>query len=243
MKAIILCGGRGRRMESDRAKALVKVGKRPLIFYTIRQYILAGIRDFVLCGGYQIDQIDALFAKLGHVLEYHDGYSRYGLDLFHVPCTVELYDTGIDTKKVDRLRSVLKDFSEEMFCLSYCDIICDVDISKLIAKHRKNGATMTITVVNPQSRYGHVICDESFAIEMREKPILEDIWINGGIMVASAEVIPLLLNLQIEGDIEDSILANLAAAGKLGVYRHRGFWRSIETQKDVEEMRSLGDSV
>lgn len=243
MKAIILCGGRGRRIESDLSKALVKVGKWPLIFYTIRQYILAGIRDFVLCGGYQIDQIDAFLSQAGHILERRDGYSSYNVVLFDASCRVELYDTGLDTKKIDRLRKVLKDFSEELFFISYCDIICDVDISKLIAKHRENGTTMTITVVNPRSRYGHVICDEKKAIEMKEKPILKDVWINGGFIAASAKVIPSLFHQHTEGDFEDGFIANLASVGELGVYRHRGFWRSIETQKDVEEMRSLGDNL
>lgn len=243
MKAIILCGGRGRRMEANLTKALVEVGKQPLIFYTIRQYTRAGIRDFVLCGGHQMEQLDVFFTQLGHILERRDGYIRYRADLFHASCTVELYDTGLDTKKVDRLRCVLKGFPEELFFISYCDIICDADISKLIAKHRENATAMTITVVNPRSRYGHVICDESFAAEIREKPVLEDVWINGGFMAASPEVIPLLINQQIAGDLEDSFLAGLAAAGKLGVYRHVGFWRSIETQKDVEELGSLGDSI
>lgn len=41
------------------------------------------------------------------------------------------------------------------------------------------------------------------------------------------------------GSLERDLLLALAAAGRLHAYRHAGFWRSMDTHKDVLELDQL----
>ena len=54
MKVIILAGGLGTRiMEEthDKPKPMVDVGGRPVLWHIMKNYSLAGVRDFVVCAG------------------------------------------------------------------------------------------------------------------------------------------------------------------------------------------------
>ena len=64
--AAILAGGLGSRLRpavKDRPKALADVGERPFLTYLFDQLIAAGMRDIVLCTGYQGDQIRRIFGE------------------------------------------------------------------------------------------------------------------------------------------------------------------------------------
>jgi glucose-1-phosphate cytidylyltransferase len=74
-----------------------------------------------------------------------------------------------------------------------------------------------------------------------EKPEGDGGWINGGFFVLQPEVVD-----WIGGDDtvwEREPLQNLAAAGQLGAYLHRGFWQPMDTLRDkmlLEELWSSG---
>ena len=68
-------------------------------------------------------------------------------------------------------------------------------------------------------------------IGFREKDKEDGGWINGGFMVMQPEVFQYLH----EGDnciLERTPLETLAAEGKLGIYKHHGYWQCMDTQRD-----------
>ena len=70
-----------------------------------------------------------------------------------------------------------------------------------------------------------------------EKPDGDGAWINGGFFVLE----PAVLNY-IKGDEmawEGDPLQILAQKRELSVYRHRGFWRPMDTLRDKNELESL----
>ena len=119
------------------------------------------------------------------------------------------------------------------FFVSYCDCISDLDLDAFLEKHRSLGKQLTVAVTNPQSRYGHITCEGDLAVDMQEKPILRDIWINCGYMLFSPDGAERLLNESTGGELESEYMPELAGKGELAVYRHRGNWANIETAKDV----------
>ena len=66
MKALILAGGRGKRLKplTDKIpKPLITINKTPLIEWSIKYLKKFGINDIIICSGYKADQIEK-FLKL-----------------------------------------------------------------------------------------------------------------------------------------------------------------------------------
>jgi glucose-1-phosphate cytidylyltransferase len=63
-------------------------------------------------------------------------------------------------------------------------------------------------------------------------------WINGGFFVMEPDVFSYLT----EGNdtiLEKKPLASLARDGQLNAYKHTGFWRSMDTLKDKNDLTAL----
>jgi glucose-1-phosphate cytidylyltransferase len=75
----------------------------------------------------------------------------------------------------------------------------------------------------------------------QEKPVGDGAWVNGGFFVLKPEVFDF-----IDGDdssFEIDALPRIANSGKLGAYKHFGFWQPVDTLRDLqrlEEAISLG---
>jgi len=69
-------------------------------------------------------------------------------------------------------------------------------------------------------------------VAFHEKPELP-YWMNAGIYVLSREMEPLLPD---QGDHEDSTFPRLAQEHRLGAYKSRAYWRSVDTVKDMSEV-------
>jgi glucose-1-phosphate cytidylyltransferase len=67
-----------------------------------------------------------------------------------------------------------------------------------------------------------------------EKPRLAD-WINAGFMIFEPGVADYLGSGD-DLDLEKEVLVNLARDRQLMVYKHEGFWRSMDTFKEAREM-------
>lgn len=245
MKAVILAGGRGTRMVEEtatRPKPMVEVGGRPLLWHILKTYASHGITDFVVCCGYRgyiikeyfanyfLHTSDATFDLRNNTMEVHQTTAE--------PWRVTLVDTGIDTQTGGRLRRVRDHLAgEDVFCFTYGDGISNVDITRLVEHHRRNGLLATITAVQPPGRFGALQTEGDRAVGFLEKPQGDGQWINGGYFVLSPEAIS-----YIAGDDtiwEDEPLTRLAAEGQLGVYRHGDFWQPVDTLRELHHLEHL----
>jgi glucose-1-phosphate cytidylyltransferase len=68
-----------------------------------------------------------------------------------------------------------------------------------------------------------------------EKPKLPH-WINSGIHVMNPDIFDLLPE---KGSLEQEVLPLLAKGSEIAVFEHYGFWRAVETVKDLEEMNKF----
>lgn len=244
MKAVILAGGRGSRISEEtslRPKPMVEIGGRPILWHIMKIYAAHGVKDFVVCLGYQGYVIKEYFAN------YHLHRSDVSFDLktgavqFTDPeaedWRVTLVDTGLSTEtggRVRRLRSYLE--KEEAFCLTYGDGVGDINVSKLIETHRAHGKLATMTVVHPPGRFGIVELAGSSITAFREKPDSEFGYINGGFFVLSPRVLDLIPS-------DDTIwergpLESLSRNGELVAYRHEGFWQPMDTLREKDQLEA-----
>lgn len=250
MKAVILAGGHGTRISEEsgvKPKPMVEIGNRPILWHILKIYSHFGINDFIICCGYKSYQIK----------EYFSNYFLHGCDVSfdllnnkmetltnHIePWKVTLVDTGEDTMTGGRLKRVKEYIGDETFCLTYGDGVSDVDITKLIAFHRKHGGKATVTAVQPAGRFGAFpLGDGDVKIKkFKEKALDGDAsWINGGYFVCEPSVLDL-----IEGDSttwEREPLETLALTDNLFAYKHNGFWQCMDTLRDKHYLEDIWKS-
>lgn len=247
MKAVIFAGGFGTRISEEsgvRPKPMVEIGNKPVLWHILKIYSHFGINDFVICCGYKsyvikeyfsnyfLHSADVTFDMKHNKMEVHNAFSE--------PWKVTLVDTGEDTMTGGRLKRVKQYIGNETFCLTYGDGVSDVDITKLIEFHKKQGTKATLTAVQQPGRFGaFTLGPEDVKVgNFQEKPLTgESPWINGGFFVCEPSVIDL-----IDGDKttwEREPLEVLASSGNLSAYKHSGFWHPMDTLRDKHYLEEL----
>jgi glucose-1-phosphate cytidylyltransferase len=220
---------------------MVDIGGRPILWHIMKHYAHCGFREFVIALGYRGEDIKRFFVDYVSLtgdltVELRDR-SVKRLEPEQEAWTVHLVETGLETNtggRVGRLRSWLADGP---FLLTYGDGVSDIDVSRLVELHRASGKVATITAVRPPSRFGGLSFAVDGSVQFTEKPQIGEGWINGGFMVLEPEVLD-----YISGDatsLESDVLERLSGEGKLGAYRHEGFWQSMDTLRDVRYLRAL----
>ena len=197
MQVLILCGGRGTRLNGERPKPLIEIGGRPILWHVMSIYAAQGFEDFLLLTGYQGEAV-AEWAR-------------------SAPWRVECVDTGLDTPTGGRVHAV-RDRLSEPFCLTYADGVADIDLSALVSRHRASGALATMTVVRPELPFGVAMLDGERVTGFREKPRAEQ-WVNGGFFVLEPGALDYL---SADAVLEREPLERLAADGALGGVSPRG---------------------
>ena len=219
----ILAGGRGTRLQEHThsiPKAMVEIGGKPIVWHVIRIYAAQGHRRFLLLTGYLGDQLEAFAAS----------------EDWPEDVVVECLDTGLDTNTGGRVARAADRLSSGRFCLTYADGVADIDLAAQARVHDPVGADATMTVVRPNIQWGVAMLSADERITgFQEKPRLEH-WINGGFFVCE----PAFLDV-VEADsvLEREPLERLADAGRLGAYRHDGFWECMDTYKDAVQLNDL----
>ncbi|MBI2047768.1 MAG: NTP transferase domain-containing protein [Candidatus Wildermuthbacteria bacterium] len=242
MKTIILCGGLGTRMKEEtefKPKPLVLVGGRPIVWHIMKIYSHHGFPEFVLALGYRGDMIKEYFFHSRIFLndftlnvangnmQFHDGASN--------DFQITFSDTGLESDTGERILRCQKYITENEFMVTYGDGVTDLNIQDLVAFHRAQGKLGTITGVHPHSKYGLVeINKENSTVKhFDQKPLLYD-YVSGGFMVFKKEAFQYFD----EGKMENGLM-KLAAINQLSIYRHEGFWKAMDTYREMEDMNRL----
>lgn len=241
MKVVILAGGLGTRISEEshlRPKPMITIGDQPILWHIMKYYSAFGFREFVICCGYKGYMIKEYFADYYlHRSDVTFDFSAENRMTVHSnvaePWKVTLVDTGLNTQTGGRIKQVEKYVGDEPFLLTYGDGVGTVDLNALLAQHRQSGKTVTLTGVQPGGRFGvlDIAEDSDTVVGFREKAREDGGWINGGFMAARPELFQ-YLSADESCVLEREPMEALAAEGKLGVYKHEGFWQCMDTQRD-----------
>ena len=223
---------------------MVHIGSKPILWHIMKIYAHYGFSDFVLALGYKGEMIKDYFIhyevmnndvtiQLGKPDQMclHSSHSEAGWK-------ITLADTGAKALKGARVKRIEKYVSDETFLLTYGDGLADIDINRLIQFHRSHGKMVTVTGVNPASRFGELKVNGDRVDRFFEKPSdNQGGIINGGFFVMNRDVFSLLKNVD-DCDLEYGPLEQIATMGELMVYRHDGFWSCMDTIRDTEYLNS-----
>ena len=245
MKAAILAGGLGTRLSeetSTRPKPMVEIGGRPILWHIMKMYSSHGINDFILCLGYKGYVIKEYFANYFlHMSDVTFDMRDNKMTVHHAsaePWRVTLVDTGDETQIGGRIKRILpyvKD--DEAFCVTYGDGVGNVDITKVIELHKREGVLATVTAAQPPGRFGSIRHEGTRVTGFQEKPVGDGGWINAGFFVLSPKVGDYIDNDKTVWEREP--MEKLAAERQLAVHFHDGFWQPMDTLRDKKYLEDL----
>lgn len=246
MKVAILAGGYGTRLaeETDsRPKPMVEIGGQPILWHIMKHYSHYGHRDFVILTGYKsyfikeyfanyyLHQSDVTIDTKAGKLTVHSNHSE--------DWSITIVDTGLDTQTGGRVLRAQKYLSDAPFMLTYGDGLTDLDINKLIAHHRENRRTLTLTAIQPEGRFGALEFRNDGSVgRFLEKPKGDGAWINGGFFVCE----PTIFKYLTEGDktvFERKPMESMASDNQIAAFKYDGFWKCMDTLRDKHELHQL----
>jgi glucose-1-phosphate cytidylyltransferase len=246
MKVVILAGGFGSRLGEETKvvpKPMIEIGEQPVIWHIMKHYSHYGFNEFVILCGYKGWSIKEYF------LNYFNRNSSVTIDLEtnHVELIesraekwkVTCLDTGINSMTGGRIKQAKQVIGDEPFLLTYGDGVSNVNISELIESHQSSGKLLTMTAVQPAGRFGSIeINTDGIVTSFVEKPKDTLGWINGGFFVCENKVFDYIT----EGNqtiFERTPLENMAKDGQINCFKHKDFWKCMDTLADKKALAKL----
>ena len=212
MKAIILAGGRGKRLRpiTDYVpKPLIPIKNIPIIEWQIKYLKKFGISEIIICSGYKTKMIENYLnnKKLG------------------IKITFSVEDKPLGTGGA--IKKAGKKIKDRSFLVINGDTITNIDLKKLI---KKNNA---IAAIQLRTKFGILQTDKDKIMKFDEKKEIENLWMNAGIYHLNKET---LKELPVVGDIEKTLFPDYAKKEKLSTIKFTNSkWYSIDSFKDIEE--------
>ena len=212
MKAMILSGGRGKRLRpltDTIPKSLIKINGIPIIVWSINYLKKFGITDIILCTGYRSKQIEEYLNKKNN-LNCKIDYS----------VEKEALGTGGAIKKA------IKKISNKSFIVINGDIITNIDLKKIQTKPN------SIAAIQLRTKYGTMKIKNNKITQFNEKTSVENIWMNPGIYHLSTNIAKILPK---KGSLEGIIFPKLAIKNLLHTIKFSNvLWHSIDSHKDID---------
>jgi glucose-1-phosphate cytidylyltransferase len=207
----------------------------------MRYYAHFGHKDFVLCLGEKAHTIKDYFLKYSEAMSNDFVLSRGGREVslsntdIH-DWRITFVDTGVDTGIAERLRAVEPHLNqEEIFFANYADVLTDVDLHGYLNRFVASGKVGGFVAVRPRARFHMATLDGDNAVDVTDARSA-DIWTNGGYYVFRREI---FRYLEGGGDLINGPFRRLIDGHALLGYRHDGFWTTLDTFREKEELDSL----
>ncbi len=245
MKVVLFCGGFGMRLRDfseQIPKPMVIIGYRPLLWHVMKYYAHYGHKDFILALGYKADAIKNYFLRYDECTSndfvLHEGGKRVQLlDSDIQDWRITFVDTGVASPIGQRLRLVKEHLNgEELFLANYTDTLTDIPLPRLVDSLTASGRIASFLAVRPNSSFHLVSFREDGAVESVEHIRHSGIRINGGYFVFRKEIFDYIRDGE---DLVNEPFQRLIEHGQLMAYPYDGFWTTMDTFKDKQQLDEL----
>jgi mannose-1-phosphate guanylyltransferase/phosphomannomutase len=227
MKAVVMAGGEGSRLRpltSRRPKPLAPIANAPVMQHIVNLLRKHGITEIVATLHYLADEIESFFG---------DGTS-FGVSMQYFVEDTPLGTAGAVKMAQERLR-------DDTFIVISGDAMTDLDVSALLAHHKKAGNDVTIAlqrVANPLE-FGVVITDdESRIVRFLEKPSWGEVFsdtINTGIYVLEPSIFDYMEYGQTYDFSKDLFPRMLHEGKRIGGYVFDDYWTDIGNLQQYQQ--------
>ena len=245
MKVVLFCGGLGMRIRDaeNLPKPMVQIGLRPLLWHVMKYYAHFGHKDFILCLGHRADAIKNYFLNYNECISNDFILSAGGKNLELISSDIEDWRitfayTGINSNIGQRLKAVEKYLEGETeFLANYSDGLTDLPLPQQLEHFRRQGTVASFLCVRPNLSY-HVVSLQEGTNLVADIHAIDngDVRVNGGFFIFKKEIFNYI------GDKEELVeqpFHRLLQERQLMGYPYDGFWASMDTFKDRQQLESL----
>jgi len=212
MKAIILAGGRGKRLSpiTDYVpKPLIPIKNIPIIEWQIKYLKKYGVNEVIICTGYKTNMIENYLSMKNTGIKIKFSIEKTPLG------------TGGAIKRAGKM------INDKSFFVINGDILTNIDLRKLSKKPN------SIASIELRTKFGTLETNGNKILKFSEKKEISNLWMNAGVYYLQKET---LRDLPNKGDIEKTLFPEYAKKGKLNTVKFKKIkWYSIDSIKDIEE--------
>ena len=237
MKAMIFAAGLGTRLQNEtitKPKALVEIGGKPLLQRAIEKLKNEGISEIVVNVHHFSDLVISFIKE-----------KDFGIPVHISDETENLLDTGGGLKKAARFF-----VGAEPVLVYNVDIISNMNISQLIAEHRKSGALVTLVVRNRETQRYFKFDAEKRLVGWINRKTGETKVSNSenldkaiemaysGIHIFNPEIFPLMPETD-HFSVADFYLELAKTQKIMGFYDDSDLWMDVGKPEQLEEARRM----
>tara|TARA_Y100000996_G_scaffold341623_1_gene278956 strand:+ start:641 stop:1330 length:690 start_codon:yes stop_codon:yes gene_type:complete len=213
MKAIILAGGRGKRLRpiTDKIpKPLIPINNKPLIERTIKYLKKYGVTQIIISAGYKSNLIEKFLKQK----------KNFGCEIIF---SIEKTPLGTG----GAIKKALNHINEDSFLVLNGDIVTNIDLRKIMKKEN------TIASNELKTKFGTMDIKNNKILKFNEKKDVTNVWMNPGIYHLSKDIQKLIPK---KGSLEGVVFPIMARNKKLNTVKFKNaLWFSIDSHKDIEE--------
>lgn len=245
MKVVLFCGGLGMRLREYSEgipKPMVPIGYHPVLWHLMKYYAHFGHREFILCLGYRADAVKDYFLHYNECLSNDFVLSDGGMSVKLLnrdiaDWKITFVDTGMHTNIAGRLMAVREHLvGEDVFLANYADGLCDLPLNEYIDAITKRNKIASFICVRPTTAFHIVSFREDGIVERVQELGRSGIWMNGGFFVFRKEIFEYIR----EGEeLINEPFARLIREGELITQKYNGFWKSMDTLKDKQQLDEM----
>lgn len=246
MKVVLFCGGLGLRIRDADAipKPMVQIGNRPILWHVMKYYAHFGHKDFILCLGYGAEVIKNYFLNYKEWASNDFILSAGGKEVELLNCDIHDWritfaDTGINSNIGQRLKAVEKYVGfEEQFLANYTDGLTDLALPEQLNHFQCNDKIASFLCVRPNLSYHLVSLQQGNGNLVTGIHAINngDLRINGGFFIFKKQIFEYMRDKE---ELVIEPFQRLLADQKLIGYPYDGFWASMDTFKDKQQLESL----
>jgi glucose-1-phosphate cytidylyltransferase len=245
MKVVLFCGGLGMRVREageSTPKPIVHVGDRPILWHVMKYYAHFGHKDFILCLGYRAEVIKNYFVNYSEFVSndfvlFNGGRNVKVFNRDIEDWTITFVDTGATANIGQRLQAVEKYLDGETeFLANYSDNLTDFNLSELIDAFHRDNKTAAFLCVRPSTSCHFVSLGGGGLVEEIRTSSESDMWINGGYFVFKRSIFDYI---KAGEELVHEPFHRLIADKQLMGYTYGGFWKSMDTFKEKQELDEL----
>ncbi len=245
MKVVLFCGGLGLRIRDAEniPKPMVQIGYRPMLWHVMKYYAHFGHKDFILCLGYRADAIKKYFLDYNECTSNDFVLSGGGrkVELFNSDIhdwRITFVDTGVDSNIGQRLKAIEKHLSgEEEFLANYSDGLTDLPLPQQLEHFHQQGKIASFLCVRPNLSYHAITLEEgNNSLVSGIHAINRCVRINGGYFIFKKKIFDYIGQKE---ELVSEPFQRLIEERQLIGYSYEGFWVSMDTFKDRQQLENL----